>query len=65
MVLNDQYIYLLLSNAQTRFSSGGSLRTFRRNMLPPSYDPEGGGSMFLRNVGELLPNYTASHTRRQ
>jgi hypothetical protein len=27
-------------------------------------DPEDGGSMFLRNVSELLPNYTASHPFR-
>jgi hypothetical protein len=28
------------------------------------FHPEGGGSTFLRNVGELVPGYTASHYRR-
>jgi hypothetical protein len=29
------------------------------------FDPEAGGSMFLRNVRKLLPDYTASYPRRQ
>jgi hypothetical protein len=29
------------------------------------FDPEVGGSMFLQNIGELLPDYTVSHPRRQ
>jgi hypothetical protein len=29
------------------------------------FDPEDGGSAFLRNVTERLQDYTASHTRRQ
>jgi hypothetical protein len=28
------------------------------------FNPEDGGSMFLRNVSEHLPDYTASHPRR-
>jgi hypothetical protein len=28
------------------------------------FDPENGGSTFLRNVGELLPYHPTSHTRR-
>jgi hypothetical protein len=28
------------------------------------FDPEDGCSMFLRNAGELLTDYTALHTRR-
>jgi hypothetical protein len=27
------------------------------------FRPEDGGSMFLRNFGELLPDYLASHPR--
>jgi hypothetical protein len=29
------------------------------------FDPEDEGRMYLRNVGELLPDYTASHPRRR
>jgi hypothetical protein len=29
------------------------------------FEPEDGGSMFLQNVGELRPGYTASHPGRQ
>jgi hypothetical protein len=29
------------------------------------FHPEDGGSMFLRNVGELLPYYLTSHSRTQ
>jgi hypothetical protein len=51
----------------------------RRNLLPPSsgskckpsssvhclfFVPEDRGSVFLRNVGELLPDYTSSNPRR-
>jgi hypothetical protein len=41
--------------------------------LPPAYllvlaeiffDPEDGGDMFLRNVGCISTDYTASHPRR-
>jgi hypothetical protein len=28
------------------------------------FDPEDGGDMFLRNVGYISPDYTASHPRR-
>jgi hypothetical protein len=28
------------------------------------FDPEDGGITYLRNVGELLPNYAALHPRR-
>jgi hypothetical protein len=28
-------------------------------------DPEDGGSTFLRNVGRLLPDYTALYSRRE
>jgi hypothetical protein len=27
--------------------------------------PKGGGSRFLRNIGEHFPDYTVSHPRRQ
>jgi hypothetical protein len=29
------------------------------------FDSENGGDMFLRNIGECLPDYTGSHPRRQ
>lgn len=29
------------------------------------YNPENGGSVFLQNVCELLPDYTTTHPRRQ
>jgi hypothetical protein len=29
------------------------------------FDPEYGGSTFLRNIGELLPHYAPSHLRRR
>jgi hypothetical protein len=44
-----------------------------RVCLPPAYllvlaeiflDPEDGGDMFLRNVGCISTDYTASHSRR-
>jgi hypothetical protein len=44
-----------------------SLLGFGRNLSTstPVFMVEGGGSMFFRNVGRFLPDYTASHTRRQ
>jgi hypothetical protein len=52
---------------------------FLRNILPPSsslktkpsrqqarikqQDPEGEGSIFLQNIGGLLPDYRSSHPR--
>jgi hypothetical protein len=30
-------------------------------MLGSLFYPEDGGRMFLRNIGKLLPDYTASH----
>jgi hypothetical protein len=40
--------------------------TFRRSLLPPSLGrmSEEKGT-FLRNVGKVLPDYTASHPRRR
>jgi hypothetical protein len=29
------------------------------------FDPEDGGSVFLQNVSELIPDYTVSHPRTQ
>jgi hypothetical protein len=29
------------------------------------FSPEDGGSMFLQNIGKLLPDYMALHPRRQ
>jgi hypothetical protein len=50
--------------------SGKALRPINFCFLPAGFllclkfDPEGGGSMFFRNVIELLQGYTASHSSR-
>jgi hypothetical protein len=52
---------------------GKSLPTFRKNLgllvaasflLVSCLDPEDGGSIFFRNIGGLLPNYTSSDPPR-
>jgi hypothetical protein len=43
--------------------SGRSVLTFQRYLLPPSY-PGDGGSMYLWNVGKLLPDYNGATTQK-
>jgi hypothetical protein len=43
----------------------GLVNLYRR-LFPPllGYNPEAGGSIFLRNASEYRPDYTASNTKK-
>jgi hypothetical protein len=57
----------------TPLQSGRSTPTFPGNTLQPTFcflldlffDPEGGGSMYHRNIDELLSHYEVLRPRRQ
>jgi hypothetical protein len=52
--------------------SGRSPLTTRRNVMPTVvsflhgsvFDPENGGSTFMRNINRFLPDYAVLHLRR-
>jgi hypothetical protein len=44
---------------------GGSSLLLAGCILGLLCDPEEGSSMFLRSIGEIIPDYTTSHSRRQ
>jgi hypothetical protein len=47
------------------WSTPKSSKQYVFTLVAACFDPEDVGGMFLRNIGILLPHYTASHPRRQ
>jgi hypothetical protein len=47
-----------------RVNQARDQKSFVCYMLDLSFDPEDGGSIFIRNTGNILPYYTASHQSR-